>query len=363
MFPYIRHFLGPSTKHLILNLNQASLINLSIILSLPHDYPGITHLDLQQSSDMGYGTISDAVCQWNELRSFTWQDQELIYPALLLHLANLPNLQDISVLLPDQSHLSSFYQLGFRALRNAEFRCNNISSCTSLMDVTSSQCPIERMTVRIDQRPDTMSLRSFFQTLNARCSQKTLSEISIICSNRYHRLTPDQNIIDEETIQPLLAFRNMRHVTINIPRPFSLGNKTMRDITTSWTQLRSLAIGGPGGWGGHSRITLTGLISLLSLSKLDRLRIVIDASSVNHTLNMPKTGVPNTKLSILQLGDSVIHDAPSVAACLSYVLPNVRVIHSWGDSVANVAAISVQDAQKYQSRWKEVASLIEAAAK
>ena len=193
----------------------------------------------------------------------------------------------------------------------------------------------------------------------------TLTKLLIICDSRRWPAPPfaDQHVIDEATFQPLLGFSNMRQITINIPRPFRLGNEILRDIATCWTQLQSLVIGSPGGWGGYSQITLTGLISLLSLSKLDVLRIVVDASSVNHTVDMPKIGVPNTKLSILHLGDSVIHNAPSIAVCLSDVLLNVREIRSWGDSVARIASVSAEDAKKYQSRWEVVARLMEAAAK
>ena len=373
-FPYIRLFLGPSVKHLVLNLHEPSTTNLSVIHSLLRDHPGITHLDLEETSSLGDDTVSDAVCQWNKLQSFIWQSHP--HHAVLLHLANLSNLQDISIFLPAldspswKGHISSFRHLGFRgfrALRNAKFRCQNISSCALFMDLVSSQCPIECMAIGIYQAPSTISLRNFFQTLNARCSQMTLTKLTIIyLSHRWPRPPfADQhiNIIDEATFQPLLGFSNMRHIIIRIPCPFRLGNETLQDITRCWTQLRTLTICGPDGWGGCSRITLAGLISLLSLSKLDALGIVVDASSVNHTVDMPKTGVPNTKLSTVHFGDSVIHDAPSVAAWLSDVLPNVKKIHSWGVSAAEMASVSAADAMKYQSRWEEVASLIEAAAK
>ena len=261
-FPYIRLLLTPSTKRLTLYSNEAHMTNLSVILSLPRDFPGITHLDFEATDDMDDGTISDAVCQWNELQSFTWQNSNLTHHALI-HLANLSNLQDISISLPEldetswQNHLSSFHQPGFRALRNAQFSCEHISSCTLLMDLTSPQCPIECMTVEISQGPDVISLRNFFQTLNARCSQMTLTQLSITSDSDLWPTPPfaDEHIIDEETFRLLLGFPNMRHITFNVPRPFKLGMKILRDITTSWTQLQSLAIGSPGG---HSQITLPG---------------------------------------------------------------------------------------------------------
>jgi hypothetical protein len=264
-FPYIRLLLTPSTKRLALYSNEASVTNLSIILSLPRDFPGITHLDFEATDDMDNGTISDAVCQWNKLQSFTWQNSNLTHHALI-HRANLSNLQDISISLPEldevswQIHLSSFHQPGFRALRNAQFSCEHISSCTFLMDLASSQCPIARMTVKISQGPDVISLRNFFQTLSARCSQIALTQLSIICDSDLWPTPPfaDEHIIDEETFRLLLGFPNMRHITFNVPRPFQLGIKILRDIATSWTQLQSLAIGSPGGSGGHSQITLAG---------------------------------------------------------------------------------------------------------
>jgi hypothetical protein len=342
------------------------LIHLSITLSLPRDCPGITDVDFESTDELAFKSVSEVVCQWNCLQSFTWHTGKLTHSALI-HLANLSNLRDIDVVLPQldggnwQGHLPSLQRSGFRALRNVRVVCQHLSSCVSLMDLVSPRCPIESIFVRVTDGHDANCVRKFLQTLNARCSHISLTQFSIVYNSDTWPAPPfaDERIIDENTLRPLLGFPNMRVVVIHTPCPFRLGNQILRDIATCWTQLQSLGFGTPGGWGGLSQITLAGLIPLLSLSTLQSLSIVVDASSVDYTLDMPKVGVSNTKIFMLNLGDSLIHNTRSVAAFLSDVLPNVRQIHSWSPLAARNASVSTTHAMKYQSKWESVARWME----
>jgi hypothetical protein len=339
-------------------------MNLSIFLSLPRDYPGIVNVDIQWDDDQEDDNISEIICQWNCLESFTWHGAQKLSHRALIHLSNLPNLQTMDIDVPDlgggwQSYLVPSQQPGFRALERAVL-IGNFSSCASLMDIAVSHCLIHSLVVKINGDLAAASMARFFQTLNNRCSHMALRELEV--NSRYAPLT-DQRVVDESMFRPLLAFTNLVKVNIWVPFIYRLGNGIMRDIAGSWTKLEVLMISQDAGWGGGSRLTLAGLIPLLSLPNLTVLNIVVDASSVDYTLDMRTTGVSNTRIFSLRLGDSVIQSAHSVAAFLSDVLPNVRVISSWGEVAARRASVSLEDARKYQSRWQKVAALVETMAK
>jgi len=364
IFEYLRLFLRPNVRHLEFPLNDADLTRMSIILSLPYDYPGLTALEIDDYVDDGDkkyagGVISDAVCQWNQLELFSWSGY-LSYRALV-HLAGLTKLQTMIVSIPDlsiadwQTHLSTLQAPGFCALRKAVIYCDHILSYASLIDITSPR-KLDSISLTVRNPPEAAAMGHLFQTLHTRCSHTTLTQFTVQnyrCSHT-HPFDP----IDEEMFRPLLAFPNMAEVLINIPLACRLSNSVLRDISTSWPRLRSLCINARGGWAGQSQITLTGLIPLLSLPQLQELSIAINATVVDHTLNMPPTGVFNTKICDLNLADSVIQNEHAVAAFLSDILPNVRRIDSWFYNVARNASVSPADAEKYNARWNTVAALI-----
>ena len=365
IFGYLHLFLGPSVRHLEFNLYNADFTRMSIILSLPRNYPGLTSVEINDYSDNddkqdGCGTISDAVCQWNQLELFSWSG--CLSHRALIHLAGFTKLQTMMVSIPDvsiinwQAHLSTLQAPGFCALRKAVITCDQILSCASLIDITSPR-QLDSFTLTVRNPPEAAAVWRLFQTLGTRCSHTTLTKITVHNSRYIH--TQPFNPINEEMFRPLLAFSNMAVVNISFPLAFRLGNGVLRDISTSWPRLRALHINTMSGWGGQSQITLAGLIPLLSLPQLEELSIVINASVVDHTLDMPPTGVSNTKIRYLNLADSVIENEHSVAAFLSDVLPNVRQIRSWypGEAAQNASG-SFADAKKYEARWNTVAALI-----
>jgi hypothetical protein len=370
VFSYIRLFLVPNLRDLGFCWYGTDFTRVSIILSLPRVCPGLTTVEICDYSDdddelsaYSHDTISDAVCQWNQLEWFRW-DRYLSHRALI-HLVGLTKLQTMIVSIPDlsiadwQAHLSTLQAPGFCALREAIITCKRISSCASLIDVTSLH-QLDSISIAVHDDPEAAAVGRLFQALNTQCSYTTLTKF-LVQNNRYINTninTHPFDIIDEDMFRLLLVFPNMVEVSLNIPLAFRLGNGVLRDISTSWPRLRSLHINTRGGWAGQSQITLAGLIPLLSLPQLAQLSIVVNAAVVDQTVNMPPTGVSNTKIFNLHLADSVIRNEHSVAAFLSDILPNVRKINSWCPGAAQNASVSLADAKEYQARWNRAAALI-----
>jgi len=140
IFSYLRLFLGPSIKHLVLSVYNMEF-KISTIRSLPRDYPGLTALDIDDADHEPYlDVISNTLCQWNQLESFSWGG-DLSHDALI-HLAGLTNLRTIDVSVPDlsvaawQVLLATLQRPGFCAFRRATIACD-VPSCTSLLNITS----------------------------------------------------------------------------------------------------------------------------------------------------------------------------------------------------------------------------------
>jgi hypothetical protein len=362
IFPYIRLFLGPSTKYLSFTLNGADFSRISIILFLPRDYPGLTHIDIYsvEDSDFWCDGISDTVCQWNSLESISWSGD--MSCRALIHLAGLSTLRRIDIRIPDlvapdwQRYHSALQAVGFQALTQADIFCKDIMSCTSLINRTSLRQLVSITIGFYDGHNKAADVGHFFRTLSTRCSHTTLTKF--VVSPYFNHYPQPFGTIDEDLIRPLLEFHNMTDFHIEFPLAFRLGDRILSDIAASWKHLRSLCIGMNGGWAGQSQISLGGLIPLLSLPKLEEFNIVINASVVEHMLDLLPAGVRNTKISSLSLADSVIQDEHSVAAFLSDVLPNVKKIDSWHGAAAHNASVSRAEAKEYRDRWNMVAALI-----
>jgi len=336
-FPYLRLFLGPDTKLFEMDVCNLDIAGLSGLQALPHHYPHLIDIILYcentfRASDKVVDIVSASLGEYRLLESFTcWTSPTLSHRGIL-GLASIPTLKTLNTEIPDLMDYHEGFQSalkgpGFPSLQHLNFGTKNLSTCTFLISIMPFGCQLG--VIEVDSDADrSPALGQFFQTVNMRCSHLTLTSLSI----RYRGTTAHlDGVVHEDIFRPLLVFTNMAEVQISTCHAFSLGNEIIRDISVSWPQLRSLRIGTSQGWARHSRITLAGLIPLLSLPQLNNLGIVIDASIVDHTLDMPLAGVCNTKICHLDLGDSVIQSAPLVAAFMSDVLPNLRLIDSWKD--------------------------------
>lgn len=357
-FLYIRLFLGPKTKKLVWSMDGADMACLSILRSLPRDCPRLTGIDFEcidAQPHLSADAVADAVCDWHWLESFRWTDTFSNHG--LIHLANLPNLQQIDIYVAElnsgwQAHLLTSHQPAFRSLCKVQIRSEHISSCTSLINLMSPSAPLTSITVHIMQHDEVSVVADFIQVLTAHCSHLVLTTLCIAAAPE---TSTNQGVIDEDLLRPLLTFPNMQDVEIH-PIAHNIGNGILEDIAASWPQLHVLVLGT---LAGPSQITLSGIRPLSSLSNLEKLSIVINAPDIDYTL-MPLGSVSNSKLSHLSLGDARIENPYPVAAFLSDIFPKVRTISSWS---THDTLVSQRDAKKYQDRWNIVAGLVETFAK
>jgi len=196
-------------------------------------------------------------------------------------------------------------------------------------------------------------MQRLFRALSACCSHHSLTKIHIhmISESLPAVHVSDSFTIDADMMRPLLSFVNLQEMIIGTCHSFELGNDFLDEVTKAWPKLHALRLGCYG-WGGRSSITLAGFIPLIQrCSDLTYLGLVVDATVVDHSLNIP---VSSTKITTLSLGDSKIEDSASVAAYLSGLFPNLTSINSWGSVIS---AARTAERKMYKDRWTEVVRL------
>ncbi|KIM81022.1 hypothetical protein PILCRDRAFT_89306 [Piloderma croceum F 1598] len=353
---HIYSLIGPEICRLFLEIGKLDLAETSLIRSIPVICPRITHLsicvyyrDHPEKSDHFREMIWETVCCY-ELVDF-WSDLPVSQRALL-HLAGMPALRKLALEVSGSDAFISLSlpQCPFPALRDLDLTGK---MAPAFLEALPS-CMIEA--IRINSIPtidDVDFMARFFQVLHERCSRQSLSRIGVYFGTNF--MQPYHPGIDlADMLQPLLSFVNLQDITISIHHLFRLDNNFVEAAAKSWPRLRSLKLGIDGYdhrsmWGGRSNITLIGLASLARhCPDLTSLAIVIDATVVDHVLDIP---VSNTKLDVLHLGNSIIENPTSVAACLSRIFPCLTSIYSY-------CFPPILAEQMYPDRWNEVARLI-----
>jgi len=265
----------------------------------------------------------------------------------------MPALQKLTLDVSGSDDFTSLSlpQCAFPALRELDLTGKMASAFLEALP----SCKLE--TIRVQFKPTTNEgdiMARFFQVLHERCSHQSLSRIGVYFGpNVIHLHYPD---IEGYMLQPILSFANLQDITISIHHMFKIDNNFIEAAAKSCPRLRSLELG-IDGWGGRSNITLTGLASLARhCPDLTSLAIVIDATIVDHVLDIP---VSNTKLNALNLGDSIIQNPTFVAGYLSRIFPYLTSVYAWRFSVLQA---ELERKKKYRDRWDEVARLIKISA-
>jgi len=151
-----------------------------------------------------------------------------------------------------------------------------------------------------------------------------------------------------ESLEPLLALRNLETLTIDIRGGFEIENADLSRMADSWPNLREIDFGRRS-YLGRSTITVTGLLPLLSeCPKLQKIYLDIDAASP-----LPPLGEDfpvNEEVQTLAVGVSRIEKADDIVRFILTTMPNVKDIqHAWTWSWR--AQIRPEEQAEYTRRW------------
>lgn len=253
---YVGAFLAPTLSHVSLDLTGADLAELSFILSLQVTHPhmkSITFIDYDNEAPdsciyrITSNSISDLVCKWNYLESFTCGIA--INAQALRHLATLSTLQkldlrkwdpgdDIQISIAGKQH-----PIAFSALIDLTFRNHNISTWTALLDnMTFNQ--LKRIQVSNVAPGETAALERFLYVLHARCSHSSLNCVKMKQNNISGPHNPlDHGTVETGMLKRLLSFQQLERLEICTTHSYNFGNEMLRDMTVAWPRLQCLMLG------------------------------------------------------------------------------------------------------------------------
>lgn len=362
MFPYILLFLGNRTEYLELNIDGLDNANLSLLYSLPRDYPQLkvvdfSFADAEETSPTMAATndaISSVICGWHKLEELIWWQLPISFNALT-HLSTISTLKRLVISLPETDTDNWNHQIAllpqhpFSAIQDLDIVVYDFRHCGSLLSQISP-CHLESLMVTLIEceLPDhtaRSTLVQVIQSLHRHNDHTTLTQF-LIDSTCVIRLQS----VDQEVLRPLLAFQNLVDVRLLAHLSYNIKYDFVRAMALAWPRLKLLYIGMSSTvWDDQPQVTLGGIVPLLMLPDLVELRIVINASGIDHDFTRPRIAKYNDRLTELDLGFSTIDDPISVATLLSDFLPNLKIITS-----------SWKPSSSYRAWWEEVNRLVPA---
>ncbi|KAF8951375.1 hypothetical protein BDZ97DRAFT_1932433 [Flammula alnicola] len=134
-------------------------------------------------------------------------------------------------------------------------------------------------------------------------------------------------VVDGFTLPPLLSFKDLTIVQLDIPCSFDLGDTQLKAMAEAWPRLRRFQLGSMMGWHLPPSITFTGILHLLrSCPELEYLVLPFDTSSEKPLPSMITSAHINKNITYLYIGNAMVSgegDQSAVAWFLRQVFPNL----------------------------------------
>jgi hypothetical protein len=274
------------------------------------------------------------------------------------HLANLPNLYEISLRFSDKySGSLSTLEMSttpFPSLRKLTLAGTSFVSETEFIQCCLRSAPINSVDICAEDEPSAGEIRQLFSALSSHIHPQSLTSIRV----RHPDYTDNVGggaALESSDFEPLLSFTNMKLIWIHIASsPGRLSDSLLEAISMAWPQLVALHLDSKGFMMRASQCTLHGILLLAKrCPNLIGLTITFMASTQISWDGRPGEGTANRSMSVLDFGRSPL-DEPGivrVASFLSDIFPNVNSINAWDDYDH-----SNPDEVRYWKRWQEVAN-------
>ncbi|GBE80117.1 hypothetical protein BKA93DRAFT_823649 [Sparassis latifolia] len=265
---------------------------------------------------------------FKELRSFSCISPAPLPYELFGHLAQLPRLyrlllssrgDDLVILPKDPAP-----PIAFPALMHLSVSAVSIKACAALLTATTFPS-ITNLRVTAYH---TNTISPLLEAIQKQCSHVTLESLTI------SGLKPPGTAAPASTapLACLHAFCSLRELTLDtLERPLALDDDALRGMALAWPQLGSLNLIGTRSRGAQTAVTLDALVTLVRhCPHLVTLQIPLSAAHTQMTPGRrPGGGYVNGNIQSLHLDASSAGDAAEVAAFLSDLFPNLRMIRPY----------------------------------
>ncbi|KII95717.1 hypothetical protein PLICRDRAFT_693873 [Plicaturopsis crispa FD-325 SS-3] len=359
--------LGPRLHHLHLEFNYReptlTVVEQSILHSLPLEFPNVKELDLEYDHNPGAAVV-DLACGWPRLEFLQINFVSITYDTLR---CVSQQLQSLRCLRFDWDADSLGEGLYFRQLREVAISISRRDAMGPCYDLLRHfEAPeLNNIEIRVSWNASSRSFAHLFLGFLGNMNHSSVASIKVDFSMRgpYDAIPvrDPSRALCRATIHPIFSCRHLTVFNWACFDGFDLDDGDLMIMAASWPSLQRLDLSSRCGWSTPSRITLQGLVRLLQLCPdLQQLGIVIDATKVDaSSLVMGQKTKPNMKIDALRLGNSPITDVDVVADALSYVLPRLFDIRAWDrDARFELYTLPNDEADQYKARWVEVQTIV-----
>ncbi|KAJ7141747.1 hypothetical protein C8R43DRAFT_1071635 [Mycena crocata] len=339
-FQYVRFFLRLCIRDLhIAPMDTAS--QLSILCILPVRCPNLTNIDLTILPEEGWDSVVPVVSHF--VRGLK-RIESLRIPGLdqlaFAHLAQLQDLRSLSLRPPFKfiADGSSLEPDTFPSLKQITFSNATLDSVTLVLPQLSNARLTEFYITSISGRLTEAVSRQFYSTLAKTVSHSSLREISITATHVSCLLPITTNRIElfsvgDETIRPLLSFRNLVILTLHHPVGFDFDDAAVLSLARAWPRIEFLSLEARPYHHAPSRVTLKGLYAFAKhCPRLCVLAMTFDATGDPRLQGVSwKRRAVQTSLECLHVAASRISKPRRVGKFLAAVFPGVSCVKTLSD--------------------------------
>ncbi|KAH7906653.1 hypothetical protein BJ138DRAFT_1093854 [Hygrophoropsis aurantiaca] len=160
--------------------------------------------------------------------------------------------------------------------------------------------------------------------------------------------------LDVTTLRQLFPCSSLCCVNIRVMDicSFDLNDSDLMEMAAPWPHLDELVLNRRNGWRRAPATTFRGLAYLLrACPRLHTLSLSMDATQLNFT---PIGLVPNNKIQMLDLGNSIIEEPAAVARILGDIFGPLFRVYAWQMQTSDRR----EDRSRYAPLWAKVNSYL-----
>ena len=296
----------------------------------------LQELDLGSFGDRGAAesaSLSKVVQKMKNLRSLACGSRKLTSTALHT-LAKFPNLHKLQI--PNNSadllQATTMSKTIFPLLQHLTIREDSLLSFATFLGNMPHPVSLRTLTVYLTKLNDPTHLQKLLHNLSRRVEKLGDVDGIVFKYVKYGVVMRSAVEVDHpptvyaQMLEPLLRFRNLTHLNLDVPWLFSLSDDDMEAMASAWPRLRFLQIGSKLGWGTPHLVTPKGLMSLLKGCRdLQHLSFSFNAELEPPDVSMITRDHVNTQIDYLYVGDSPLplHNISRLAVFLQHIFPKL----------------------------------------
>lgn len=297
---------------------------------------------------------SDVFQSWRNLQNLVCG---LVNDATLYHLATSSKLTHLTIQVDETNDYSALMKLTdqpvFTALQGLDITATHTLHCIPILEIAELPSLHSLHIHSTETGLTDVELHQCFCLISRHCTD--LRDLRMKELQVSPPKFPVGYIITFDSLNTLFSLHHLEALHLDTTCTFSLNDKELGQLASTWLKLRVLELGTENGWRKPSNITLQGFAELLRRCPvLSAVGLTMNALAPDINHRRPGRGIRRNGLEVLRVADSKITDPLTVAAFLSDVAPNAEIT---GYEIGYDVYGMLNTRMLYQERWEEVSIL------